>query len=82
MAEPLSGPGLETLLAASIRIGAAQGQPAHDTDRADGCEHGEVMAVHLIFQCTLSELIEAVKLQETQRPSGRIRRWNPTASRS
>ena len=69
MAEPLTGPGLETR-PALVGIAARRREAAKDTDRTDCSEHGEVMAVDLIFQGSLAKLIEPMEFERNRAPIG------------
>ena len=63
MAEALSGVGPEGRCSALVRVALPRRESAQDAHGSDSGKHRKVVAVHLIFQSSLSDLVKAVKLE-------------------
>ena len=68
LAESLPCPGPHRLRSALVGIAPCRREAAEDAYRSDCGKHGKVMSVHLIFQGSLANLIEAAKLERNPTP--------------
>ena len=63
LAEALPGSGPKARRSALVRVAPCRREAAQDAHGSDSGEHRKVVAVHLIFQSSLPDLVEAVKIE-------------------
>ena len=61
--KPLTGSGLEALLAAGVGVRANGGQAGKDADGAGRRKHREVMSVDCVLERAFPNLVEAIELE-------------------
>ena len=68
LAESLPCPGPHRRRPAFVRVAPRRREAAEDAYRSDSGKRGKVVAVHLIFQGSLANLIEASKFERNPTP--------------
>ena len=65
---PCPAPGPEPRHAALVRVASRRREAAQDAHGSDSGEHRKVVTVHSIFQSSLPDLVEAVKVERNPAP--------------